>query len=98
MDLHAATGRLRRLATTAGSRPSRMHPPMLRHPFLTTLLDAGIGLRHAQVAARCADPPTTMRYDRAKKNLDRHPGYILAVDMASGTQRRRSHPSPPMRT
>jgi hypothetical protein len=27
-----------------------------------------------------------MRYDRARKNLDRHPNYILAAFMASGTQ------------
>jgi len=26
-----------------------------------------------------------MRYDRARKNLDRHPNYILAAFMASGT-------------
>ncbi len=30
-------------------------------------------------------PKTTMRYDRARKNLDRHPNYILAAYMASGT-------------
>jgi hypothetical protein len=34
----------------------------------------------------CADPRTTMRYDRARKNLDRHPNYILAAYMASGTR------------
>jgi integrase/recombinase XerD len=34
-------------------------------------------LRHTYV--------TTMRYDRARKNLDRHPNYILAAYMASGT-------------
>jgi len=28
---------------------------------------------------------TTMRYDRARHNLDRHPNYILAAYMASGT-------------
>ena len=28
---------------------------------------------------------TTMRYDRARKNLDHHPNYILAAYMASGT-------------
>lgn len=28
---------------------------------------------------------TTMRYDRSRKNLDRHPNYILAAYMASGT-------------
>jgi len=26
-----------------------------------------------------------MRYDRARKNLDRHPNCILAAYMASGT-------------
>jgi hypothetical protein len=30
-------------------------------------------------------PRTTMRYDRARQNLDRHPNYILAAFMASGT-------------
>ena len=34
---------------------------------------------------RLADPRTTMPYDRARKNLDRHPNYILAAYMASGT-------------
>jgi hypothetical protein len=38
-----------------------------------------------QTAARHAEPRTTMRYDRARKNLDRHPNYILAAYMASGT-------------
>jgi integrase/recombinase XerD len=38
-----------------------------------------------QIAARRADPCTTMCYDRARKNLDRHPNYILAACMASGT-------------
>ncbi|WP_230394811.1 site-specific integrase [Plantactinospora alkalitolerans] len=37
--------------------------------------------------ARHAEPRTTMRYDRARKNLDRHPNYILAAYMASGTER-----------
>jgi len=26
-----------------------------------------------------------MRYDRARQNLDRHPNYILAAYIASGT-------------
>jgi len=42
-------------------------------------------LRDVQIAARHADPRTAMRYDRARKNLDRHPNYILAAYMASGT-------------
>jgi integrase/recombinase XerD len=71
MDRHAATRRLHRLAESAGISVARMHPHMLRHTFVTTMLDA--------------DPRTTMRYDRARQNLDRHPNYILAAFMASGT-------------
>ena len=85
MDRHCATRRLRRLADTAGVRLPRMHPHMLRHTFVTTMLDAGVDLRDVQIAARHADPRTTMRYDRARQNLDRHPNYILAAFMASGT-------------
>jgi len=85
MDRHAATRRLRRLAETAGVPITRPHPHMLRHTFVTTMLDAGVDLRDVQIAARHADPRTTMRYDRARKNLDRHPNYILAAYMASGT-------------
>ncbi len=85
MDRHAATRRLRRLAGTAGVRIARPHPHTLRHTFVTTMLDAGVDLRDVQIAARHADPRTTMRHDRARKNLDRHPNYILAAYMASGT-------------
>jgi hypothetical protein len=42
-------------------------------------------LRDVQIAARHADPGTTMRYDRARTHLDRHPNYILPAHMASGT-------------
>jgi integrase/recombinase XerD len=85
MDRHAAIRRLRHLARHAGVRITRPHPHMLRHTFVTTMLDAGVGLRDVQIAARHADPRTTMRYDRARQNLDRHPNYILAAYMASGT-------------
>ena len=85
MDRHAATRRLRHLADDAGISLPRMHPHMLRHTFVTTMLDAGVDLRDVQIAARHADPRTTMRYDRARKNLDRQPNYILAAYMASGT-------------
>lgn len=85
MDRHAATRRLHHLADDAGINIPRMHPHMLRHTFVTTMLDAGVDLRDVQIAARHADPRTTMRYDRARKNLDRHPNYILAAYMAPGT-------------
>ena len=67
MDRHAATRRLKHLAATAGVRMPRMHPHMLRHTFLTAMLDAGVSLRDVQIAARHADPRTTMRYDRARR-------------------------------
>ena len=85
MDRHAATRRLRHLARMGGVRIGRTHPHMLRHTFVTTMLDAGVDLRDVQIAARRADRRTTMRYDRARQNLDRHQNYILAAYMASGT-------------
>ncbi len=81
--------RSRRVRQGKSHRPSLPHPPAartpIRHTFVTTMLDAGVDLRDVQIAARHADPRTTMRYDRARKNLDRHPNYILAAYMASGT-------------
>jgi integrase len=71
--------------------PTATHSPLntasagTRHTYVTTMLDAGADLRDVQIAARHADPRTTMRYDRARTNLDRHPNYILAAYMASGT-------------
>ena len=80
MDRHAATRRLRRLAGTAGVRITRPHPHMLRHTFVTTSLDAGVDLRDVQIAARHADPRTTMRYDRApqepRPSPELHPGRL----------------------
>jgi site-specific recombinase XerD len=46
---------------------------MLRHTFVTTMLDAGVSLRDVQIAARHADPRTTMRYDRARKTTTSSP-------------------------
>ncbi|CCH29348.1 tyrosine-type recombinase/integrase [Actinosynnema sp. NPDC047251] len=85
MDRHCATRRLQHLAKTAIVRLPKLHPHLLRHTYVTTMLDAGVDLRDVQIAARHADPRTTMRYDRARKNLDRHPNYILAAYMASAT-------------
>jgi hypothetical protein len=86
MDRDAATRRLRRLAEASGMRMPRLHPHMLRHTFVTTMLDAGVDLRDVQIAARHPDPRTTVRYDRARKNLEWHPNYFLAAFMAPGTK------------
>lgn len=67
MDRHFATRRLRRLAEHSGVKLPRMHPHMLRHTFVTTMLDAGVDLRDVQIAARHADPRTTTRFDRTRK-------------------------------
>jgi site-specific recombinase XerD len=82
MDRHAATRRLKHLAAIAGIRTPRMHPHMLRRTFVTTMLDAGVSLRDVQIAARHADPRCATT---CPANLDRHPNYILASYMASGT-------------
>jgi integrase len=79
MDRHTATRRLQHLAATASLAMPHLHPHMLRHTYVTTMLDAGVDLRDVQIAARHADPRTTMRYDRARKNLDRRANYILAA-------------------
>ena len=77
MNRHAATRIVTRLAKTAGVT-KHISPHSLRHSFITAALDAGVPLRDVQIAARHADPRTTMRYDRARNQLDRHPNYIAA--------------------
>jgi site-specific recombinase XerD len=61
MDRYAAARRLHRLAEAAGIQIARGYLHMLRHTYVTTMLDAGADLRDVQIAARHADPRTTMR-------------------------------------
>ena len=68
-------------------RPSRRHHPPdqphgLRRAFCTTGLVAGISIRDMQYAMRDADPRTTLRYDMAKANLDRHAAHAVAAYLA----------------
>jgi integrase len=80
----------RRHPAAAVSRRQRRHPGqdaphMLRHTCVTRCWTPG------WTCAMYRSPPDTptraptMRYDRARKNLDRHANYILAAFMASGT-------------
>lgn len=80
MDRSAATRSVKRIALLAGIH-TNMSPHVMRHTFVTTMLDAGVTLRDVQIAARHADPRTTIRYDRGRANLDRHGNYILAAYM-----------------
>lgn len=71
MDRYCADRMVKRLVKRAGI-DKRISPHSLRHSFITAALDAGVPLRDVQEAASHADPRTTMRYDRARRSLDRH--------------------------
>ena len=85
MNRHAATRVVQRLARRAGI-DKNISPHSLRHSFITAALDAGVPLRDVQEAASHADPRTTMRYDRARRSLDRHATYIVATFVAGAAR------------
>ncbi len=60
-------------------------PHSLRHSFITACLDPNVPLRNVQIAASHADPRTTIRYDRARHNLDRHASYIVTAFIAGAS-------------
>lgn len=81
MDRAGANRALTRVAHGAGiTRP--ISPHGLRRTFCTTGLVAGISIRDMQYAMRHSDPRTTMRYDMAKANLDRHAAHAVAAYLA----------------
>jgi len=85
LDRHAATRIVKRLARRGGI-DKKISPHSLRHSFITAALDAGVALRDVQEAASHADPRTTMRYDRARRSLDRHATYIVATFVAGASR------------
>jgi integrase len=85
MDRYAADRMVKRLVKRAGIS-KRISPHSLRHSFITAALDAGVPLRDVQEAASHADPRTTMRYDRARRSLDRHATYIVSTFIAGATR------------
>lgn len=85
MDRYAADRTVKRLARLAGIG-KRISPHSLRHSFITAALDAGVPLRDVQEAASHADPRTTMRYDRGRGSLDRHPTYIVATFLTGASR------------
>jgi integrase/recombinase XerD len=85
MNRHQAARIVRRLAKHAGIEKV-ISPHSLRHSFITVALDAGVPLRDVQEAASHADPRATMRYDRARRSLDRHATYIVATFVAGASR------------
>jgi integrase len=85
LDRHGAGRIVRKTARRAGIATA-VTPRTLRHPFITAALDAGIPLRDGQEAASHADPRTTMRYDRARGNLDRHATDSVAAYVAGAAR------------
>ena len=85
MNRHQAARIVRRLAKQAGI-DKVISPHSLRHSFITVALDAGVPLRDVQEAASHADPRTTMRYDRARRSLDRHATYVVATFVAGASR------------
>jgi len=85
MDRYCADRMVKRLVKQAGI-DKRISPHSLRHSFITAALDAGVPLRDVQEAASHTDPRTTMRYDRARRSLDRHATYIVSTFIAGATR------------
>lgn len=81
MDRFCATRIVKRLAREVGVT-ARISPHSLRHAAITNVLDAGASLRDVQIMARHADPRTTTRYDRHRRNLDRSCTYLLSSYIA----------------
>ena len=86
LDEPAAWRIVRSSAKAAGlATAGQVNPHSFRHAFVTLARDAGVALEDVQDAVGHADPRTTRRYNRARHNLDRHPGYTLATSL---TERR----------
>jgi len=63
---------------TSGNPPEvNLHPHVLRHTYVTLMLDAGATLAAVQDAARHASPATTRRYDRSRAAYKESPAHLL---------------------
>jgi integrase/recombinase XerD len=76
-----ASRQLTRVVRASGvSSPASPHT--LRRTFCTAGLISGVPLRDMQYAMRHADARTTIRYDMARTNLDRHAAHSVAAYLA----------------
>jgi len=85
LDRGASYRIVRRLAAASGLA-HHISPHSLRHAFITAAFDAGVPMRDVQEGARHADPRTTMKYDRNRVSLDRHPAYVVATFIAGAAR------------
>lgn len=82
----SAVEQLKRLSKAAGiDDPKRISAHSFRHSFATESLGAGVPLQDVQDALGHADPRTTRRYDRARRDLSRSPGYAMAAVIAKAS-------------
>jgi site-specific recombinase XerD len=78
---------LRVLARRAGlPQAASIKPHTLRHQFITDNLANGVPLQDVQDAVSHSDPRTTQRYNRRRRQLDNHPAYALAANLAARLQ------------
>jgi integrase/recombinase XerD len=85
MNRHQAARVVRRLAKQAGI-DIVISTHSLRDILITVAFEAGVPPRDVQEAASHADPRTTMRYDRARRSLDRHATSIVATSVAGASR------------
>jgi integrase/recombinase XerD len=81
MNRGGAARLLTRIARDAGVSTA-VSPHALRRTFCTAGLISGVPLRDMQYAMRHSDARTTMRYDMARANLDRHAAHNVAAYLA----------------
>lgn len=78
---------LRVLARRAGIPQAKsIKPHTLRHQFITDNLANKVPLQDVQDAVGHSNPRTTQRYNRRRRQLDDHPAYALAADLAARLQ------------
>lgn len=82
LDRRTAHRWVRAIAKRAGL--GKVHPHMLRSAFIMAALEAGVPLRDVQIAARHADPRTTVVYDHRRLNFDKHAAYVVVAFVAGG--------------
>ena len=81
LDRRTAHRWVKRLGVVAGIDKT-VTPHALRRTYVTLALDAGVSPREVQRGARHAKLDTTMRYDVARLDMDRHANHSLAAFVA----------------